>query len=431
MESPFSPAKFGRLDQTDLLSRPPFDCMKKRILFVDDDPLLLRVYDAMLEGGADGWLCATSSGGKEALGLLDRDRFDVLVSDLRMPGMDGIELMTEVSRRHPHVSRIIISGLGDQEQIARGLETTHQFLTKPVKLDELLGTLERIGSLDAYLKEDKLKAIAGQLDSLPSYPSVYVKILKELDSEEPSVEAIADIIVRDPGLTAKILQVANSAAFGLPRKVSNPFEAAQFLGLATVRSIALSAHVFSSFDHAGLKGFSAQQLWDDALHCAQLARLIMQSERAEESQVQDACTAALLRNTGQLILAANFPAKFQNAIAAAGQRQISLAAAELEIFGATHAGIAAYLFGLWGLAAPMVEAVAFHLEPARSSVNSFSPLTAVHVAHVLAQARNGARNPGRAADVDYEYLAAIGTAKRLDHWRAEIEKLSPGQDSPR
>jgi HD-like signal output (HDOD) protein len=338
--------------------------------------------------------------------------------------MDGIQLMTQVCQRHPHISRIIISGLGDQEEIARGLNTTHQFLTKPVKLGELLATLERIGDLDAYLQDEKLRALAGKLDSLPSFPSAYLQIMQEINSEEPSVEAIADIVVKDPALTAKMLQVANSAAFGLAQKVSNPFEAVQFLGITTVRSITLSAHVFSSFGQVGLRGFSATQLWDDALHCARITRTIMQAEKAGETQIQDACTAALLRNTGQLMLAVNFPAEFRKAVTQANMQHLPLPTVEQEIMGATHSGVAAYLFGLWGLTAPMVEAVAFHLEPGRSSVRAFSPLTAVHVAHVLSQEQSRRQGPGRPAEIDHDYLAAIGAASRLDHWRSESEKLS-------
>lgn len=403
------------------------DQMKKRILFVDDDPLLLTVYSAMLDGDTDRWQCLTATNGQEALKTLGQSRFDVVVSDMRMPGMDGIELMTEVSRRHAHTSRIIISGLDDQEEIARGLESTHQFLTKPIRLGELVGTLERIGELDAYLQDDKLKALVGQVESLPSFPTAYLQIMREINSDEPSVENIADIVIKDPALTAKMLQVANSAAFGLGQKVSNPFDAVQFLGLATVRSIALSAHVFSSFEEIRVQGFSPQQIWDDALGSAQITRIIMQAEQAEETAIQDACTAALLRNAGQLIFAASFPAEFQEAIARANRLNIPLQTAEQEVLGATHSGVAAYLLGLWGLATPMVEAVAFHLEPSRSPVRAFSPLTAVHVAHGLAAGRDGKKGAGRPAEIDLNYLTAIGLEQRLDYWRSAVERLAAGE----
>lgn len=401
--------------------------MKKRILFVDDDPLLLDLYGVMLAGEADSWETAMASSGRQALEMLDHHPFDVTVSDMNMPGMSGVELMTEICRRHPQVSRIIISGIEDQEEIARCLKTTHQFLAKPIKQSELRSTLACIRHLDAYLHDDKLKALVGSLDALPSFPSIYLKVLKEVQAEDPSVEAIADIVVQDPALTAKILQVANSAAFGLAQKVSSPFEAVQFLGLSAIRSIVLSSHVFSDLERAPACGLPVMALWSDALRCARIARQIMQMEGADENPTEDASAAAMLRHAGKLILARNLPDACQQVSTLAARQHLPFAAAELEVFGTTSAGVAAYLFGLWGLSAPMVEAVAFHLEPAASGATAFSPLTAVHVAHVLAVEFSPDLLPGKPAEFDFTYLSSIGKENRLPVWHAEIEKiLAPG-----
>ena len=396
--------------------------MKKRILFVDDDPLQLNLYALMLEDEPDAWEVALAIGGREALEILAQGRFDVVVSDMRMSGTDGMELMTEICRRHPHVSRIIISGIDDQEEIARCLETTHQFLTKPVGASDLLATLACIRQLDAYLRDEKLKALVGKLDALPSFPTVYLKIMKELNADEPSVEIIADIVVKDPALTAKMLQVANSAAFGLAQKVSSPFAAVQFLGLATVRSIALSSHVFSNFERAPIKGFSVRHLWDSALRCARITRAIMQMEGADENPTEDACAAAMLRDAGKLMLARNLPQPCEQAIKLANQRHISFPDAEKEVFGATSTGVAAYLFGLLGLSAPMVEAVAFHLQPNLSGAKAFGPLAAIHVANVFAGQFSPDQTPGKPVELDLDYLSAAGVQSRLTTWRAEIEK---------
>ncbi|HUA67678.1 MAG TPA: response regulator [Candidatus Saccharimonadales bacterium] len=396
--------------------------MKKRVLFVDDDPLLLNLYALMLGDQSDAWEVALASGGRRALETLDQQHFDVVVSDMNMPGMNGVELMTEICRRHPQVSRIIISGIGDQEEIARCLKTTHQFLAKPIKQSELRATLTCIRQLDAYLRDEKLKAVVGSLDGLPSFPSVYLRVLKAVRADEPSVEAIANIVVQDPALTAKILQVANSAAFGRVQKVSSPFEAVQFLGLAAIRSIVLSSHIFADLEQVPNCGFSVSALWEDALRCAQITRHIMQIEGADENPTEDACAAAMLRNAGRLLLARNSPKLCQRASALAAQQNLAFAAAELEVFGATANGVAAYLFGLWGLSAPMVEAVAFYLQPGKSGSVAFGPLTAVHVANVLSGQLSPNAPPGEPAEFDLVYLSTIGMESRLPIWRAEIEK---------
>jgi HD-like signal output (HDOD) protein len=395
--------------------------MKKTILFVDDDPLLLEVYPLMLDAVADRWAIDCAEGGAKALGKLANKKFDVVVSDLRMPDMSGIQLMNEVRRLYPETSRIIISGLGDQEEIARSLETTHQFLSKPVKAKELVATISRIGRLDMLLLDEKLKALAGRLSSLPSFPSIYLQITKELNSTDPSIETIADLTLKDPALTAKMLQVANSAAFGLPDKVRNPFDAVQFLGLNAVRSIALSAHVFREFEQLQLNTFSAFQVWTEALRCARITRLIMRFKKIDEGATEDACTAAMLRNVGKLMLAKNLPAEFEAMHLMAVQEKIPLAEAGLRVFGASHASVAAYLFGLWGLSAPMVEAVALHLQPQKSDTRTFSPLTAVHVAHVFTELLWPDKTPGKPAELDHDYLKAVGVEGELDAWRSEIK----------
>lgn len=400
--------------------------MKKSILFVDDDPLLLEVYPFMLDEVAGDWDTSVAEGGAQALALLAQRKFDVVVSDMRMPQMNGVQLMNEVRRLHPETSRIIISGLGDQEEIARGLETTHQFLSKPVRAGDLVATLSRIGKLDSLLLDDKLKALAGRLDSLPSFPTIYQQITRELNTTDPSIETIADLTLQDPALMAKMLQVANSAAFGLPDKVSNPFDAVQFLGLNAVRSIALSAHVFKDFEHLELKHFSAYQVWTEALRCARVTRHIMRARRMDESATEDACTAAMLRNVGKLILAKNLPAEFERMLTLAMRQQLTLAEAGREVFGASHTSVAAYLFGLWGLTAPMVEAVALHLHPGDSDHRVFGPLAAVHVAQAFSSEVWPDKASGQPVGLDLPYLESVGVTAELEPWRAEVRQWRDG-----
>lgn len=416
----------GITHQTQIFNR--HHRMKKTILFVDDDPMLLAVYPLMLGEVADRWEVECADGGAKALVKLATKKVDVVVSDLRMPNMDGIKFMNEVRRLYPETSRIMISGLGDQQEIARSLEATHQFLSKPVKAKELVATISRIGKLDALLQDEKLKALAGRLSSLPSFPSIYFQMTKELSSADPSVEIIGDLTLQDPALTAKMLQVANSAAFGLPHKVSNPFNAVQFLGLNAVRSIALSAHVFREFEQLKLKHFSAIQVWTEALHCARITRGIMRFKIIDESDTEDACTAAMLHDVGKLMLAKNLPEEFEEMISVAAQEKLSLAEAGRKVFGASHASLAAYLFGLWGLSTPMVEAVALHLQPGDSETRTFSPLTAVHVAQVITREIWPDKTPGKPVELNHEYLKAVGVDEELDAWRAEIKSELANSD---
>ena len=290
-------------------------------------------------------------------------------------------------------------------------------------MNTLKSTLARIGSLDTYLRDPRLKALVGRLGTLPSLPSLYVEVMKELAKEEPAVERISSIIARDPGMTARILQIVNSAVLGLPRKISSPFEAVQYLGFGTVRSLVLSAHIFSQFQQGGFKSFPIQQLWDHAMSTATVAGMIMRMEQAGLAEAEEAYVAGMLHDVGQLMLANSLPEQFQQAVALAARQGIPLHEAELQIYGATHAAAAAYLLGLWGLPATIVEAVAFHHTPLRSDVRLFSPLTAVHAANVLEHEFSTRLTFGRPSVFDTAYLESIGLQDRLAAWRDEVSRL--------
>ena len=397
--------------------------MKKRILFAEDDPLLMLLYGTMLREHRDEWEIVIVPDAQQALQALEKAPFDVVVSDIIMPGMRGTELLNEVKRRYPRASRIIISVLSEKDQVVRSLDGIHQFIAKPFDVRALKATLVRICALDAYLKDDRLKALIGQMRTLPSFPSLYVAIMKEMDSPNSLIENVAAIIAKDPGMTAKILQIVNSVAIGLEHKVGSPFEAVEHLGFGTVRSLVLSAHIFSCFERTNLNGFSIDELWDHSMRSGTLARRIMELEQAEAVEVEEAYIAGMLHDVGKLLLADSLPEQFQQALALAAHRGIALHDAELEVFGATHAGAAAYLLGLWGLPAPMVEAVAFHHTPQTSETRALSPLTAVHAANVLEHELSKTKSPGRPAELNAAYLAGIGCKHRLDAWRAEAKKL--------
>jgi len=394
--------------------------MKKRILFVEDNHLLRQMYLMMMEGEEESWDAVAARDAREALKLMEQSPFEVVVSDMRMPGMDGIELMGVVRQLYPGSSRIILSGLSDQVEIARSLDSTHQFLAKPFDIKALKATLSRLGNLDAYLKDKRLQALVGQMRVLPSFPSVYHAIMKELGSDDPSIERLAQIIAEDPSMTAKLLQIANSAAGGRATKASSPFEAVQFVGMSAVRSLALSAHIFRSFEQIKLKEFSITQLWDHTLRSGFIAQTIMQLERAESADVEEAHIAGMLHDLGKLMLADSMPEQFQKALALATEHKLTSEKAELEIFGAEHSGVAAYLLSLWGLPVTMVEAVAFHHTPSSSEHIEFGALTAVHAADVLEHQLSTEPCAYPLPNFDESYLATLGVQNRIEEWRAAI-----------
>ena len=111
--------------------------MNKRILFVDDEPMILQGIQHSLRGMRAEWEVALANSGAEALETMAQAPFDVVITDMRMPGMDGAQLLDLVKVKFPRTVRIILSGQSDRETILRSVGPSHQYLSKPCDLDEL------------------------------------------------------------------------------------------------------------------------------------------------------------------------------------------------------------------------------------------------------------------------------------------------------
>ena len=399
---------------------------RKRLLFVDDEPNVLQGLKRMLRGQRDVWEMAFAGGGKDALTLMEEQAFDVVISDMRMPGMDGAQLLHEVMRRHPDTIRIILSGHSDLESIIRSVGPTHQYLTKPCDAQRLKATVERALTLRGLLHDAKLQGLVAGLERLPSLPTLYQEIVRALQSDEASLHTIGDIIARDPAMAAKLLQLVGSAIFGLNRPVSTVGQAVALLGLDTIRALVLSVNVFSQFDATAITAFPVATLWTHSLSVGTLAKAIATAEKASKTTCEDSLLAGLLHDVGKLILVSNLPQRYSDAEDLAHREAISVPQAQYEVFGASHMEVGAYLLGLWGLADDIVEAVAFHHHPSACTACEFTPLTAVHSANVL-EVTVPPNSPARVSRaIDLAYLERLGLTGRLDDWQALRQVLTEG-----
>jgi len=392
--------------------------MKTRILFVDDQPEILAGLRRMLRGFRDEWQMEFVDGPELALAMMEQCRYEVVVSDMFMPGMNGTEFLSAVMRRYPETVRIILSGQADQQSIFRAVTPAHQFLSKPCDPEILKATVARACSLRSKLSQESLIRVVSQVTSLPSLPHVYNELLQELQSEDASVKRVADLISRDVGMSAKLMQLVNSSFFGTPRRVESPSHATAMLGLKVLKPLILSAGIFSQFDACGLHGYSLDTLMDHSLMVSHLAHQFAWRHGDDKVLAEDSLVAGLLHDVGQLILAANLKTQYRDTLALARDQQLALYEAEVERLGASHADVGAYLLGLWGLPDPIVEAVAYHHCPLRCPAGSVSPLTFVHVANVLANESLPSAGITLSLTIDEEYLDRLGVADQLSKWRS-------------
>jgi HD-like signal output (HDOD) protein len=400
---------------------------KRRILFVDDEPMVLKGLQRTLRKMRDEWEMTFASSSKQALDILGSETYDVIVSDLRMPEMDGAQLLAEVKNKHPEVVRIILSGQVEQETTFKSVQLAHQSLSKPCDADILKHKLNKLFALRNLLADESIKRIVSQTETLPSLPAVYTEIISELQSPDPSVQKVGDIIVNDLAMAAKILQVVNSAFFGLVRKISNPKEAVMLLGTETIKALVLSVKIFSEFNQKKFAWFNFDDLFNHSMSVSMFTQTITKEEHLDQNLVNHSLMAGMFHDLGKLILVTNFQAPYQKLLTEARQTEQNLWDLENDFFGTSHAEIGAYLMGLWGLEYPVIEAIAYHHCPGKSLSNSTGLLTAVHFGDAFDRLRNDGNDQDSGngwRQLDRGYLDNLGVADRINNWQSVCNELT-------
>lgn len=394
----------------------------KNILFVDDEPKLLEGLRRMLRGMRHEWEMSFAGCASEALKILATKPFNVVVTDMRMPGMDGSELLERVKELHPQTVRIILSGQSDKETILKAVGPAHQYLSKPCDAEILKNTIGRVCAMRHLLEDKELIQVISGIESLPSVPALYTQLVDEMSSPEGSLNKVGEIIARDAGMSAKILQLVNSAFFGLPRNITNPVRAVNLLGLEIVKSLVLSVKIFSSFSRANLPGYSVDELWKHSLATALTAKKIAQAFDLGQDGTDEAFMAGLLHDTGRLIILDRLTEKCRQVLEDASSAKCPVWEAEQHLIGTTHAQIGAYLLGIWGLSDSVVESVSYHHSPGSCMNQKLGTLTAVYLANIF---EGG--GPGENESVyvlDTPYLEKLGILKQVETLREEIDPKS-------
>jgi len=353
---------------------------KKRILFVDDEAPILNGLRVRLHRLRAKWDMQFVESGAQAVEILEGGHFDVVVSDMRMPGMDGAELLRIVRDRWPQAIRIALSGYSELQQIVRLVPYAHQYYSKPCEAGQLENLIDRCLRLHEMLHEPTLRAIVGRVSKLPALPKVYAQLQELLTSDDTSVHEVAQLISTDAAITAKLLQLVNSAFFRLARRISSIEQAVNHLGFGSIRNLVLSAEVFSSWPGSGPKSVvNIDKLQSHVHQVAAAAHALA----ARTPKADDTLLAGLLHDIGYWILSDECQAELTESVALAVAENIPLHQAETRIIGASHAQVGAYLLGLWGLPYPVIEAVAYHHTPENVSPPEFEPVAAVAIAHAL------------------------------------------------
>jgi HD-like signal output (HDOD) protein len=392
----------------------------RRLLLVSEDAAWLRTLEPDLRQVHPDWECHAVSSPLHAVEHLQLQTYAAIVLNPRAAA--DVALATAIANQlHPLV-RVVLCDADAREEAARWTTAGACVLPVTVRGADLADHIIRADRVREWMADAGLKKLLGQCRKLPAVPKLYSQVTLELTSPRGSLELAAQNIAQDPMMTAKVLQVVNSAFFALGHPVHDPVEAVIFLGAERTRSLVLLAGVFSQFENSKCPGFSVEQLWNHSLQVATLARIIAIEEKHDPPLSEAAFTAGLIHDLGKLILAANLPA-MHSTIEQLRQNKSHLPPRdiELQVLGTTHAELAACLLGTWGLPLPVLEAVSWHHCPSKSGNVDFTPLTAVHVANVFAYEMSlGPAAGAKIEELDHNYLLGLGLGERRNVWRDAV-----------
>ena len=385
-----------------------------RIIFVDDELNVLQAMRRSLHAMRSEWTMEFVLGGAEALAALKASPADVIVTDMRMPGMDGWQLLTEVRKLYPQTVRLILSGHAEATSIMRAVGMAHQYLAKPCESAAIKSAIVQTLKLRHLVSNAQLVALVGQVSTLPSAPKAFQEILTCLQEPSASMADVARIIGRDVGMTANVMKMVNSAFFGARQPIVTTDRAVAYLGLDTLGALVLGHSVFKSGRPTAIAGFSLERLWGHSLQTALAARAIALSEKFSAAEAERAFLAGVLHDVGKIVFATR-------TIPTIG------AAMSVEEHGAImqahHAEVGAYLLGLWGFPNPIVEAVAFHHIPSFATAEGLGLAGLIHVANHLVHQRHAQTSSAVESVLEPGFLESRGLLQRLPEWQTALENL--------
>lgn len=391
---------------------------KIRVLFVDDKQRELKALEEIFEAKRENWEMTFCDGGKHALEYLSKNGCDVLVTAMEMPQVGGYDLLKKVKEEHPEIIRIVLSGYAQTDLALKTLMITHQYLHKPCVPEMLIDTIDRAYRLRNLVKSEKVASLVSGLETVPSIPGMYQEITEAVSSVDTPIDKIERIVEKDMGMATKILQVANSAYFGVSHHVTNLGEAISVLGFDVIRSLVLGAGIFQQIPKEVSRILPVDALWSHVLFTSLFAKKIAEDSGSNASTVDYCFMAGLLSKVGMVVLASNFPEKYREVLEVVRKEGCLLHVAEERVLGADHASVGGHLLSVWGMPDPIIEGVAYYAYPNACVNHMFLPMTAVHVANRLARNINGSGEWDPQYEIDMIYLKKLCLDGKLKEWES-------------
>ncbi|MCE5187419.1 MAG: HDOD domain-containing protein [Planctomycetaceae bacterium] len=397
-----------------------------RILLIDDDPHILEGLKRMLSSISAIKQIDACLSGKAALDLAKTTSgYDLVVCDLQMPQLNGVQVLEQFRTSSPGTIRFVLTGMIDHPLHHAALRLSHQMIAKPCRPEILRELIERALRLKRHLSQSELSSILPRLQALPSLPKTYRRVMDYLVLPTASCRGLSRLISEDIGMSARLMQLANSAYYGKPGKVHNPVQAVVYLGMRTIEALILRQGIFSQIDPALAARFGASALESHCMRVGCLAKRICADLSMPAGLLEQASIAGILHDTGKIIMIAEFTERFEQSLVKSRRDHIELIAAEKQICGFTHAELGASLLSLWSMPADIIEAAAFHHVPwllAEENAPTKRPLCladTVYIADCIDHRLCSSRSDGCTFGVLEAYLERYGLNQQFCQWQTD------------
>jgi HD-like signal output (HDOD) protein len=394
----------------------------KIILFVDSDANQLASLKRNLRDYRDQWMMYFVEDAASAMEILSQLEVDVVVCETQLTAASGTLLLKQIQERYPRATRLLFSGQALRAPAQEMVNYAHQFIPKPCSKEELVTVLERVTQLRESISNPAMEALVNSLGNLPSLPQTYKELITALQDESTTVKQIGQIVAKDIGMSTKILQMVNSAFFGLPSKVASPEHAVSLLGTETITNLALSAGVFTQLDEKLVEEFELDTLWQHSLAVASLSKRLAKASGMSQAESEIPMLAGMLHDLGQVVLATCDTSEYRRIMQQSKKQDEPIHLVESESIWCSHATLGAYLMGLWGLPLAAVEAVALHHSGEEQTHDNLVCMI-VYAANLLL---NVSGPYAANVDSDLSHLESLLGSETFKQWSTIAQELIDG-----
>lgn len=384
-----------------------------RLLFIGIDANPLGSLRQMLLNMRPSWDFQFATTGAGALKLLKESSFNVVVTDLRVPDMDGIELLEKVKRRYPATIRFMLGGYSEQPLRGPASRCVNHFIPKPLNVEVLESLIYRNFRLNGRLRSKQVTDIIGNVNSLPVMSDAYKRVIDVLSLPGCSPREVGMMIARDIGMASRMLKLVNSAFYGSGGKIADTVHAVVYLGLRTVEALVLTSGIFSTLPAQRIKEFGVDEVQEHCVRVGSLTRAICKAWRMSPNEVDAASMAGILHDAGKIILISKLPREWRTTVELSRERQVPQHAAERQILKMTHAELGGALFDLWGLPSAIIEAATYHHDYLQNVDIEASISLAVHIANMVDHVLSDRQDDACVPPLDEVLLETLGVTDEL------------------